>query len=286
MHISVVIPTFNRVSMLGAALESVLSQSYPATEIIVIDDGSTDGTGDWIAEHFPQVRYAYQPQRGVSSARNKGIQLAANEWIAFLDSDDRWLPDKLAAQADAVAGNSEFAICHTNEMWIRNGRRVNPKLKHTKSGGWIFRRCLPLCVISPSAVLIHKRIFGDVGIFDEELPACEDYDLWLRICARYPVCYVAQPLVVKCGGHDDQLSRQYWGMDRFRVRALEKIVNGHRLNAHDARAATATLVAKLRIVLYGASKRNNIELRRIYEDKLERYEALLFRLSRSRTGIA
>ncbi|MDH3282014.1 MAG: glycosyltransferase [Gammaproteobacteria bacterium] len=285
MRISVVIPTFNRVSMLQGALESVVTQKHPAHEIIVIDDGSTDGTRDCITRGFPQVRYVHQPRAGVSSARNKGIELAVNDWVAFLDSDDRWLPNKLVAQVRAITADTDFAICHTNEIWIRQGRWVNPRRRHAKSGGWIFRRCLPLCVISPSAVLVHKRIFGDVGLFDEDLPACEDYDLWLRICARYPVCYVAEPLVVKHGGHDDQLSRQYWGMDRFRVRALEKIISEDDLNAADTRAAVVMLVTKLRIVLCGAKKRNNIVLSDEYEGKLERYEALLQNLTESSMGI-
>ena len=96
--------------------------------------------------------------------------------------------------------------------------------KHAKAGGWIYTHCLPLCAISPSAVLIHRSIFDCVGLFNEQLPACEDYDLWLRICARFPVHFIPEPLIIKYGGHDDQLSRRYWGMDRFRIQALEDIL--------------------------------------------------------------
>ncbi len=286
MRISVVIPTFNRVTRLPAALQSVLSQHHPVHEIIVIDDGSTDNTGACIRQRFPQVDYVYQSRRGVSSARNHGIRLASGDWVAFLDSDDRWLPHKLTTQVRALSAAPELAICHADEIWIRNGRRVNPKRKHAKSGGWIFKACLPLCVISPSAVLINRLIFDEVGLFDENLPACEDYDLWLRICARYPVGYIAEPLIEKHGGHADQLSRQYWGMDRFRVRALEKILNAGQLQATDARAAVMTLVEKLRIIVSGAAKRHNDALREQYAVKLDYYEALLHRLSETSKGLA
>ncbi len=100
-------------------------------------------------------------------------------------------------------------VCHTDEIWIRNGRRVNARKKHGKKGGWIFQHCLPLCAMSPSSIMIHRDVFTALGGFDERLPACEDYDLWLRITARYPVLFTRQPLIEKYGGHDDQLSRKY-----------------------------------------------------------------------------
>ncbi len=280
MRISVVIPTFNRIGTLGRALESVLAQTRPAHEIIVVDDGSTDGTGAWVARCYPEVRHVYQGHTGVSSARNRGIDVAVGEWIAFLDSDDMWLPEKLAVQAQRIAGDGRLAICHANEIWMRDGRRVNPCRRHTKYGGWIFQRCLPRCVISPSSVLIERRVLRRVGGFDEQLPACEDYDLWLRICARYPVGYVERPLIVKHGGHRDQLSRRHWGMDRFRIRALEKILAERVLSPADTRAALGVLIAKLRIVHDGAVKRNNTALQQDCGDKLLHYEAILRDLPR------
>jgi GT2 family glycosyltransferase len=165
----------------------------------------------------------------------------------------------------------DFRICHCDEIWIRNGKRVNPKKKHAKRGGSIFRYCLPLCAISPSAVLIHRDIFKAVGLFDERLPACEDYDLWLRICAIYPVLYIDRPLVIKTGGHRDQLSRRYWGMDRFRIHALENLIASSTLDAADYAAAIATLLEKLAIVIKGATRHGNHELASAYREKQHHY---------------
>lgn len=266
ISVSVIIPSFNRRQCLARALDSVLAQTRPADEVIVVDDGSSDGSGDMIARHYPRVHYLYQQNRGVSAARNAGIRAASGDWIALLDSDDQWLPDKLALQlqalesATAEAGGAEQVLVHCDEIWIRRGRRVNPMDKHAKAGGWIFERCLPLCAISPSAALIKKTLLQELGGFDESLPACEDYDLWLRICAAYPVLYVDRPLLKKYGGHDDQLSRQHWGMDRFRVRALDKLLSNSRLNSRQAEAAKAMLQEKCRILKQGAIKRDNTAL--------------------------
>lgn len=244
MRISVVVPTFNRAHLLPRALNSILRQSLPATEIIVVDDGSQDGTADLIRRRYPQIRYLRQPNGGVSSARNRGLGAAGGDWIALLDSDDAWLPDKLAAQRAALREQPNLRLCHTQEVWIRRGRRVNQMDKHAKSGGYIFQACLPRCVISPSASLLHRSLIDEMGAFDEDLPACEDYDLWLRICATEPVAFVPEPQIHKYGSHADQLSRKHWGMDRFRIRALEKIIGSGRLNTGDRAAACKTLIRK------------------------------------------
>lgn len=272
MKISVVIPTFNREALLGRALDSVAAQSMQPVEVIVVDDGSTDSTADAVRRRHPHVRYLSQPNRGVSRARNVGIRRSTGDWVALLDSDDEWLPGKLEAQAHALTRSAESRVCHTNEIWVRNGRRVNPMNKHRKSGGWIYRNCLPLCVISPSSVLIHRSVFSNVGYFDEQLPACEDYDLWLRMCAVYPVLYLDQPLVRKYGGHDDQLSRKHWGMDRFRITAMEKMLRCDLLDADDRAATVAAMLDKLRVVSAGADKRGNLELAQQCAAKIDRYQ--------------
>ena len=268
MKISVIIPTWNRAGSLPAAIESVLAQTLKADEVIVVDDGSTDDSRDIIRRRFPDVRYLYQENRGVSSARNTGIQAAAGDWIALLDSDDRWAPHKLERQQHALRARPDAQVCHSDEIWIRNGRRVNPMKKHAKRGGLIFQHCLPLCVISPSASIIRRELFDEIGLFDEALPACEDYDLWLRICAAHPVLYLDEPLLFKYGGHADQLSRRHWGMDRFRIRALEKILESAALDAPDHAAALAMLQKKISIVIQGAVKRNNTALANSYREKL------------------
>ncbi len=266
--VSVIIPTCNRAPLLGRALASVLGQSRPPDEVIVVDDGSSDETPALMAQRFPGVLYLRQENRGVSAARNRGIRQASSQWLAFLDSDDEWLPRKLERQLALLAAEPQWHIIHNDEIWIRRGRRVNPMKKHAKQGGWIFARCLPLCVISPSAVMIRRSVFASVGLFDESLPACEDYELWLRICCRYPVAYVDEALTVKHGGHADQLSRRHWGMDRFRIQALDKLLREGPLDTEQRATALAMLRHKTAIYLQGAARRGR-------HGEVARYQALL-----------
>lgn len=272
MRISVVIPTYNRSNTIVRALESVYNQTSPADEIIVVDDGSTDNSAAIIRQGFPDVKLIEQPNKGVSSARNKGIKHASHDWLALLDSDDEWLPQKLEAVRAVQTRNPREILFHSDEIWIRNGVRVNAMKKHTKFGGMIFEYCLPLCVISPSAVVIHASVFGQIGLFNETLPACEDYDLWLRLCHRHPVFYIDQPLIKKFGGHNDQLSRKHWGMDRYRIRALHDLINLATLNNRQRQQTTEMLRRKLRILLKGARKRDNHEIVNQYQPLLEFYE--------------
>ncbi len=217
-----------------------------------------------------------QANKGVSSARNQGIKRSTGNWIALLDSDDEWLPDKLKMQTDVLSKNTDHFVCHTEEIWIRNGKRVNQKNKHKKSGGWIFSECLTLCAMSPSSIMLHRSLLDEFSGFDESLPACEDYDLWLKICAKYPVLFVNTALIKKYGGHEDQLSQKYWGMDRFRIRALDNLLQYHRLKPEDKQNAVAMLIKKIDIVVNGAIKRNKkhdvedlIKLRTIYTAESE-----------------
>ena len=260
MRISAVIPACNRAHCLPRALDSVLAQESPVDEIIVVDDGSQDGSAELVTRQYPQVRLISQPNRGVSAARNRGIAASACDWIALLDSDDSWLAHKIARVREAHAVDPGSVLFHSDEIWMRNGRRVNPMHKHRKSGGRIFAHCLPRCVISPSASVIHRPTLRALGGFDESLPACEDYDLWLRLCARHPVTYIDTPLIVKHGGHADQLSRRFSAMDRFRVRALDRLLRSTELEDADYRAARTTLLHKLEILLDGARKHGNREI--------------------------
>ncbi len=268
--ISVIIPAFNRAHTLPKALDSVLSQTLKPREIIVVDDGSTDETNAVLAD-YPGLCIISQDNRGVSAARNVGIEKAGGEWLAFLDSDDEWLKEKLEKQWDVIC-NDDKLICHTEEIWIRNGQRVNPMKKHKKFGGMIYERCLPLCVISPSSVMIHRSVFEDVGVFDESLEVCEDYDLWLRICAKYSVLFIDEPLIVKYGGHEDQLSRKHWGMDRFRVKALEKMMSFGALNDEDEKATVNMILQKCGIIINGMKKRGNNDEAEKWQSKIEKYE--------------
>jgi len=257
MQISVVIPSYNRLQTIIPAIESVRNQTSAVDEIIVVDDGSSDATSGEISRRYPQIKLIQQSNRGVSAARNAGIKRASFDWIALLDSDDSWLPEKISTIRLEKYRQPEYLLFHSDEIWMRRGVRVNAMKKHSKSGGWIFESCLPLCVISPSAVVFHRSLLESGGYFDETLPACEDYDLWLRICHQNPVCYIDKPLITKNGGHQDQLSTRYWGMDRFRIRSLHRLLQQDVLNHQNRQAAASTLVKKLEILLKGARKHSN-----------------------------
>jgi glycosyltransferase involved in cell wall biosynthesis len=257
MRISVVIPSYNRRHTLERALQSVFEQTSPVDEVILVDDGSTDGSSEMVRQLFAQVNVITQPNLGVSAARNRGIAAARFEWIALLDSDDSWLPQKIDQIRRAHKLQPGFVLYHSDEIWIRRGVRVNPMRKHRKSGGWIFEQCLPLCAISPSATVISKSTVESIGKFDEQLPACEDYDLWLRLCHRFPVHYINQPLITRYGGHHDQLSQQHPVMDRFRIRALHRLLTHEVLKPEFRLAAEVTLLRKLDILLKGAIKHQN-----------------------------
>ena len=258
---SVIIPSFNRAKYLTRAIESVLSQTHIANEIIVIDDGSTDQTKALIEKNYQnQIRYHYQNNQGVSAARNTGIKMATSNWIAFLDSDDAWHPKKIATQAQQLQTNSKLLISHTNEVWYRHGVHFNQHKKHQKKGGFIYEHCLPRCAISPSSVLIHRTVLNTVGLFDETLPACEDYDLWLRITSQFEIGYIDKQYTIKYGGHEDQLSQRYWGMDRFRIQALHKILQSKTLNDQQIASTQLMLNRKIAILKKGAIKHHNKEL--------------------------
>ena len=290
IQVSVVIPTHNRAHTLKRALDSVLAQRGVSFEVIVVDDGSTDETRELIASspHLlpregAKVKYFYQPNRGPAAARNLGIVRTSAQFIAFLDSDDEWLPGKLAAQLQFFEENPDYLICQTEEIWIRNGKRVNPMKKHKKFGGWIFEKCLPLCIVSPSAVMMRREFFDRIGLFDESFPACEDYELWLRASAQIPIGLIEKPFLIKYGGHlpaarlppacrppagragtgrdgqgqagADQRSQQFPVMDEFRIRALHKLIESGVLSPTQWEAVFNELRHKCQIVSRGAQKR-------------------------------
>jgi len=268
--VSVIIPTYNRGWIIKEAVDSVLSQNFLGFEIIVVDDGSTDNTQDILSAYKNDIKVLKHNNQGVSAARNRGIALASGRFIAFLDSDDLWMPNKLSTQVDFFNTNKEALICQTEEIWIRNNVRVNPKKRHKKLSGMIFEPSLCLCMVSPSAVMIKRELFETVGLFDESLPACEDYDLWLRISSGYPVYLIDTPLTIKRGGHDDQLS-QAPGLDKYRIQAIKKIIEGNMLSIKQYRAAVKILKEKCYIYANGCLKRNRKDEALLYTNLAESY---------------
>jgi len=267
---SVIIPTYNRWPLVAEAVDSVLAQSFQDIEIIVVDDGSTDGTTNRLAKFDGRLRLFTTTGRGVAAARNFGVSQAQGCYVAFLDSDDFWLPGKLETQIAFLDRHPEIQICQTDEIWVRNGVRVNPKAMHRKPSGDIFVRSLDLCLISPSAVMMTRELFQRIGGFDESFPVCEDYDLWLRVTSVYSVPLIPEALVVKRGGHADQLSRSLWGMDRYRVLALQKILRSG-LDGVRRTAARDVLRRKVLILAQGARKRGKEQEARDYEATLAEF---------------
>jgi glycosyltransferase involved in cell wall biosynthesis len=269
-EVSVILPTYNRAWILKEAIDSVLAQDFKDFELIVVDDGSTDDTGQILDSYDQDLMVLHQSNRGVSAARNRGIDAAAGRLIAFLDSDDLWLPRKLTTQVNFFNSNPAAVINQTEEIWIRNGVRVNPKTRHHKFSGMIFEKSLALCLVSPSAVMMKRSLFEEVGLFDEDLPACEDYDLWLRISWRYPVDLIETPLIIKRGGHTDQLSKAP-GLDKFRIQSLKKIIERGQLDDNLYQAAVQTILAKCDIYAGGCRKRGKNDEARYYEELADSY---------------
>ncbi|MDL1971071.1 MAG: glycosyltransferase family 2 protein [Candidatus Desulfofervidaceae bacterium] len=255
VKVSVIIPTYNRAHFLKEAINSVLAQTYKDYELIIVDDGSQDETAQIVKSDQDKLKYIFIPHHGVSKARNVGIQEAKGELIAFLDSDDLWLPKKLEIQAAFFTFRPAALICQTEEIWMRNGQRVNPKKYHLKPSGIMFAQSLRRCLISPSAVMMRKTLFDDVGLFDETMPACEDYDLWLRVTAKYPVYLLPQALVIKRGGHSDQLSRIVPSLDKWRIKAITKLLESNTLSADQYLLAVEELNRKCQIYGLGCLKR-------------------------------
>jgi glycosyltransferase involved in cell wall biosynthesis len=268
--VSIIIPTYNRGWVLKEAVDSVLTQDFRDFELIIVDDGSTDDTPKLLDGYSQKATIIRQKNAGVSAARNRGVVSATGQFNAFLDSDDLWLPQKLSRQVAFFESHPDALICQTEEIWIRNGVRVNPKKRHKKESGRFFERSLGLCLVSPSAVMLHRRVFDEVGFFDETLPACEDYDLWLRIGCRYPVYLIETPLIIKRGGHPDQLSRSP-GLDRFRISALKKLLDNETLSNRQYEAAANMLVKKCWIVASGCSKRGKDSEAAYYTGLAETY---------------
>lgn len=257
MKIAIIIPTHNRQGMVLRAIDSVLNQSYKDFELIVVDDGSTDQTKTWIErERDSRLKYFLTTKKGVAHARNFGVKQTHCDWICFLDSDDVWRKHKLSEQLCFHDQHRGVLISQTDDMWIRNTRRVNKKKQHQIREGNLFQQSLKLCVICCSSVMMKRSLFLDLGGFNESLPTCEDYDLWLKVTARYPVGFVPKILVTKFGGHSDQLSKSFEVMDRYRIRSLENLLAFDLLSSKQREWTQKELLLKKEIVEKGAQKRN------------------------------
>jgi glycosyltransferase involved in cell wall biosynthesis len=263
--VSVIIPTFNREQFLQKAIDSVLAQTYPHFELIIVDDGSMDNTGKLVEKCNSDIIYIRQNNKGPAAARNKGVQAARYNLLAFLDSDDWFAEDKLEVQTRAMRKNPDYLISHTQEKWYRNGRILNQKIRHQKNSGDIFHQSLELCAVGMSTVLMHRKVFDLYGLFDEEYPCCEDYEFWLRVSAEQKFLLIDKPLTLKNGGREDQVSTIYRvGMDKFRIQAIMKILASGGLKEEQKKSAMAELHRKCTIYGTGCIKHGRFEEGRYY----------------------
>ncbi|MCA1933096.1 MAG: glycosyltransferase family 2 protein [Calditerrivibrio sp.] len=255
MYVSVVIPVYNRTGLLKSSIESVLSQNYKNFQILVIDDGSSFETFDALKPYISFIEYIKLDKNyGVSYSRNIGIKRSKYEWIAFLDSDDIWLPNKLIIQTEFMKKNN-FLVSHTDEYWFKIDRFVNQRGKHSRYGGDIFANSLDFCRISPSSVMIHRSVFDNVGLFDENLKVCEDYDLWLRITNRYVVGYLPIKTIIKISHNDPQLSLSTPHLEYYRLLSLTKFIKRNKLSYFRKKSAIMELGKKYDIVKAGIDKK-------------------------------
>lgn len=256
-YFTIIVPTYERDELLSRALNSIIKQSFENYQCIVIDDGSKQTSQNKPWNKYSQIEYYYfSKNHGVSWARNQGFNRAQGEWIAFLDSDDEWHPDKLKACKQFIEKHPQYLIFQTEEIWIRFNKRVNPHKHHLKKSGDLFSNSLSRCSITPSSVVIHRSILSKFH-WDEKLPACEDYDLWLQITSQMQVGLLPQKLTTRYQGHPHQLSATYPTMDYFRIYALKKFIRKTlSSNLIEKRnQALAILQLKTNILLKGAQKR-------------------------------
>ena len=279
LRISVVIPVFDRPVLLKRALCSVLDQTVQADEVLVVDDGSSSSLSLSDFHEHLEIHYLRSEKNlGVSAARNWGVQQARGEWIALLDSDDEWEPKKLEKQIKYIGQNPQLLAVHTLEKWIRLGNEVIPPAYLDKSNHRLWERSLKNCLICPSSVLLHQSIFKTVGWFDESLKVCEDYDFWLRLLLDHPIGLTEEKLVRKHGGHSDQLSTTTWGMDRFRIKALEKILKRSDLNIQQRKQALDVIIEKCSVLEQGSIKREKYKAAQKYGDLKNNYLELQAKL--------
>lgn len=281
--VSVIIPTYNRRQFVCDAIDSVLNQTYKDYEILVVDDASADETYEFLKEKYKDkiILIRNKENRGVSFSRNIGMKNSKGEYICFLDSDDIWKKNKLAQQIEFFKNHPDSVVNQTEEIWLKDGKFKNQKKKHAKPNGECFTKILSICLVCASAVIIKREIFNEVGLFDESLEVCEDFELWLRIGAKYPIHLLPEALTIKRSGHSDQLSAKFWGMDRFRVIGLEKISKNQLLTTEMKQAVFKELIKKYKILKNGSLKRSKKKDADLYSSKLQDFENKLVDLQKA-----
>ncbi len=276
VEVSVIIPTYNREKFIVESSLSVINQTFKNFELIIINDGSTDDTEVNIKKlikiyrSYKIIYIALEKNYGPAYARNRGAEIAKGRYLAFLDSDDLWLKNKLKYQL-AFMEKMRCPVSQTDEIWIRNGKRVNPMDKHKKPSGDIFEKSLKLCTVSPSSVVIKREIFFEFNGFDEAFLACEDYDLWLRLSVKYPVYLLPKKLIIKRAGNWEHQSAKITHLDKLRIESMLNLLNNNQLNNYQKELLIKELIYKTSIYLKGLLKRGKYEEAERYKEIMERY---------------
>jgi glycosyltransferase involved in cell wall biosynthesis len=310
-RVSVIVPTHNRRESVTEALDSIMAQTFREFEIVVTDDGSTDGTPSLIfetlgaeqevIEYLNQlgpaslkpfshkfssrgvpIQYHYGISRGLSTARNRGIRMARGDYVAFLEADDLWEPTHLEALVAFLSDNPAAHVCRAAERTVRDGRARTSR-KPVASSGWIFEAALEASPMSPSAVMVRRPCFAECGAFDENLPACDEYDLWVRMTSRYPVHFVQGPVVTRRSTRPDGSSRA-WGWDRYRVYALEKAFQSGHLSPEQRFQVAQEIVRKCERLVDGFRRQKSEERANFYERKRRRFAHEVRKLRASRVA--
>lgn len=192
--VSIITPTFNRERTITQAVESVLAQSYPHWELIIVDDGSRDGTREKLASYLDdeRIQYHFEENQGQSIARNLALQYARGVLLCFLDSDDRWVPEKLERQVALMEAHPEVDVLHSDEIMIdEQGRELSRKNMRRYSGR-IARQMLVDNSVSINTVMARRECFDTMGGFSGRYGVADDYDIWLRFSARFTFLYVPE----------------------------------------------------------------------------------------------
>jgi glycosyltransferase involved in cell wall biosynthesis len=256
--VSVIIPTYKRLPLLKEAVASVETQTFRDWELIIVDDGSDDGTEEFIrSKGYTFIRLTHSGLPGF--VRNKGARAAHGTFLAFLDSDDLWKPEKCEKQIAFLTTYPHIILCHTREIWLRNNTIISQQRQKHKRSGNIFKDALKKCIIGPSTVMMRRESFLREGLFHERLEIAEDYELWLRITAHHEVGYIDEPLVVKRGGHPDQISQKYGHIEYFRIKALLIALKNNIFSKEQLKMAQKEFKRKCLIHARGCLKRGKID---------------------------
>jgi len=305
--VSVIVPTFNAGESLIETIRSALDQSFRDMEILVIDDGSSDdsavevlrrlgpdperaetlwrqrtasstgacGFGFWTRDLA--LQYVYQSNRGMGTARNRGLQLSQGEYIAFLEPEYIWDKDHLQHQIDFFNERTDAWISHGRVVPFMRSVPRNGKKKPRGATAMEFTEVVAGTGVCASAIVIRRRCLESHGYFDENLPSCEDYDLWIRIAAHMPIYQIPEAIV-----HQKRSpSIPSWSLDRYRVYALEKAFQSGHLNSEQRHRVAEEVVERCDILVDGYRKRNNTERANFYDRKKKKFEIEVAKLGLS-----